>query len=588
MKRILAILGIGILLMTTSVGLAEQPWTGITVASTTAMRGAFFGELFGGTTADLEVRALLHGAETVRVTASAVDSLMYQFNTDAMAGVSSAETALGTEYTFTLRDGLKWSDGSPLTARDYVFSVLMQSSPALEPLGAYLDTYDRLVGWEAYASGASDTFSGVRLLDDRRFCLTIDKAYLPDFFELADVCVFPCPAAVCAPQCEVTDTGAGAALAGAWTAETVTNYVAHPALVSGPYRLDSFDAEQGIAQFSANPYYCGKAPNIASLRFVTVSNGEIAARMAEGTVDVFVAGTDMETIRSLNALNLNRAEHDRRGLAFLALNCAEGPCTDVNVRKAIACCIDRDQLIRDFLGGRGQRVNGWYGIGQWMIPDTAMLLEQLTSYNANASRAASFLRNSRYTLDENGAAYAGTGIRYAQGPNGLEKLALTYFRTMDNRCAALIGDMLTAYGQRLGFEVEIRDADMRTEAEQYYRTAEREYDVMFLATNFRMVYDPADEFSLTDEAQGYQNKSGLRDEKLYSLALAMRATPAGRRVEYLEKFMAFQTYFSQVLPSVPLYSNRYTTYWNSRVANFYPDRAENWPEAILTAVQTGR
>ncbi len=588
MKRILAILLIGMLMMTASAGLAEQTGDRITVATTTAIRGAFFSDMFGGTTADNEVKDLINGAETVTLTSTAVDSFMYQVNNAAVAQVSAEQTGEGTQYTFTLRDGLIWSNGNALTAQDYVFSVLLQSAPEMKALGVDVSAYDRIVGWEEYASGQANTFAGVHLLDDKTFTMTIAAAYLPDFYELADVSVYPCPAAVCAPDCTVTDDGTGAAISGSWTVDTVKAYLSNPTVVSGPYRLDAFDAESMIADFSVNPLYCGAEPAIKNIRFMTVSNADIRELMENGTVDVFINGTDIEAVTALKALPLHRIETDRRGLAYLALNCEEGPFTDPFVRKAIACCIDRDRILQEFLGGRGTAVRGWYGTGMWMIKDLAFVLDDLPSYDANLDRAASYLRSSTYSLDASGAAYSGSGVRYANGESGLEKLSLTYLRIRGNRCSEMIGEMLTECGQKLGFEVEISDTDMMNASRQYYREAEREYDAMFIASNFTMVYDPADEFALTDDAQGYRNKSGLRDETLYRLAEDMRATPAGSRAEYVEKFMAFQSRFARVLPCVPLYSNRYTTLWNDRIDAFHPESASTWAKAILTAVYTGQ
>ena len=587
MKRILAMLLIGALILTVPAGLAGENDNRITVATTTAIRGTFFADLFGGTTADLDVKALIAGAETVTLTASAVDSYMYQVNDNAIAQATTQKSGEGTVYTFTLKEGLAWSDGSAMTAQDYVFSVLMQSAPEMKALGADVSAYDRIVGWAEYAGGQSKTFSGVHLLDDKRFSMTIAAGYLPDFFELADVSVFPCPIAACAPGCTVTDDGSGAEITGGWTAEGVLRYASHPSPVSGAYRLDAFDAEKMVADFSINPNYCGIAPGIEKIRFMTVRNADIYGLMKDGTVDVFVNATDVEAIHQLDTLQLNRVEYDRRGLAFLALNCESGPFTDVNVRKAIACCVDRDRIIRDFLGGRGSRVLGWYGQGMWMLKNSAVAMRGVVTYDENLTRAASFLANSRFVLDGNGDPYTGSGVRYAAGENGLEKLTLTYFRTKDNRCAEMIGDMLTQNGEKLGIEIVTRDADMTTESLQYYRAEERAYDLMFIATNFRMVYDPADEFSVSDEAQGYLNKSGLRDEKLYQLALDMRATPAGSRAAYLAKFIDFQAYFSRVLPSVPLYSNRYLACWNGRIDRFHPENRDSWGQAILTAVYTG-
>ncbi|MBO4367468.1 MAG: ABC transporter substrate-binding protein [Clostridia bacterium] len=584
MKRILACMLAAALLLTAAAGLAEENDKVITVATTTLIRGMSFGDMFDGTTADNDVKPLLHGADTIIITGSDVDSKMYDINPDSVEGSAKETTAKGVKYTFTLKEDLLWSDGTPMTAQDYVFSVLMQSSSQMKEQGADISTYDRIVGWKAFSAGEADTFEGVELIDEQTFSMTIAAEYLPDFYEMSNVWVQPCPVAVCAPGCEVKDDGDGAYIEGEWTGDEVMEFITTPAVVSGPYRLDSFDGEAATAEFSVNPFYCGKIPEIQKLRFMTVNNEDVAGLMEDGTVDVFINAVDSDTVKALNEMKLNKVNYDRRGLAFLALNCESEPLTDVNVRRAIACTIDKSEFLQEFLGGRGSLVRGWYGIGLWMVRDTAAVQETFEYYDEDLWRAKRYLDKSAYVYAEDGSAYNGSGYRYAKSGDELEKLSLTYFQTENNRGAQLIGDMLKENCEALGIELTVREASMTTEALQYYRAEEREYDLMFIATNFDMVYDPSDEFSTDEDAQGYGNKSGLKDEKLYQLALDMRSVAAGNRVEYVKRWAEFQQYFTEILPSVPLYSNRYTAYWNDSITDFHPEKFDSWGQAILTTV----
>ncbi len=584
MKRILACMLAAALLLTAAAGLAEENDKEITVATTTLIRGMSFGDMFDGTIADNDVKPLLHGADTVIIVGSDVDSRMYDINPDSVEQYAKETTAEGIKYTFTLKEDLFWSDGSPMTAQDYVFSVLMQSSTQMKEQGADISTYDRILGWEAFSAGETDTFEGVELIDEQTFSMMIAAEYLPDFYEMSNVWVQPCPVAVCAPGCEVKDDGDGAYIEGEWTGDEVMEFITTPAMVSGPYKLDSFDAEMATAVFSVNEYYCGSIPQIEKLRFMTVDNADVAGLMEDGTIDVFINAVDNDTVQMLNAMKLNKVNYDRRGLAYLAFNCESESLKDANVRRAIACTINKGEFLKDFLGGRGILVRGWYGIGLWMVRDTSFAQEEFEYYDEDLWRAARYLNKSAYVYAEDGSDYNGSGYRYAKNGDELEKLSLTYFQTENNRGAQLIGEMLQKNCEELGIELVIREASMMTETLQYYRAEEREYDLMFIATNFDMVYDPADEFSTDEDAQGYRNKSGLKDEKLYQLALAMRDVTAGNRVEYVKRWVEFQQYFTEVLPCVPIYSNRYTAYWNNSIKDFHPEKFDSWGQAILTTV----
>ena len=122
-----------------------------------------FTSAWGDCGGDRDLRSLLHGAENVTV----VTENTYAANTSVISSVSITEGDTGSRtYTYNLVSGLCFSDGSPLTAKDYVLSVLLQSSPAFGRLSGDNTAYAQLEGYEAYATCESQYFSGVRLLSD--------------------------------------------------------------------------------------------------------------------------------------------------------------------------------------------------------------------------------------------------------------------------------------------------------------------------------------------------------------------------------------------------------------------------------------
>ena len=82
-------------------------------------------------------------------------------------------------YTFTLKEGLLWSDGEPVTAKDYVFSILFRASAEHKDFAPQDSTGDDLLGFADYAE--TGKFEGVKLVDDYTFSLTIDAESLPYF-----------------------------------------------------------------------------------------------------------------------------------------------------------------------------------------------------------------------------------------------------------------------------------------------------------------------------------------------------------------------------------------------------------------------
>ena len=116
----------------------------------------------------------------------------------------------------------------------------------------------------------------------------------------------------------------------------------------------------------------------------------------------------------------------------------------------------------------------------------------------------------------------------------------------------------------------------------YYRQTERSTEMIFLATNFNTVYDPAIMLS-TDTSVNHElwNTMYTNDETLYRLAVNMRKTEPGDMYTYLSKWVAFQKRYNRVLPAIPVYSNTYYDFYIPQLHNYRIIAHTNWAQAIL-------
>ena len=107
----------------------------------------------------------------------------------------SEENADGSKtVTFKLKDGLKWSDGEPVTADDYLFGSLLHTHPEYSKLtGSTTIGHDSAKGYEAYKKGESDVFEGLEKVDDLTFKVTIDASFLPYYEEASLLAQAPLP-----------------------------------------------------------------------------------------------------------------------------------------------------------------------------------------------------------------------------------------------------------------------------------------------------------------------------------------------------------------------------------------------------------
>lgn len=575
----------------------------VTVGATTRMEGYFFTDLWSANTADNDVRTLLHGYSTVVVSREGECEL----DKTAVTSMTAKTDAKGNRtYTFTINPNLKYSDGSALTARDYVFSVLLQAAPELRALGAAPAALDQLVGYEAYAAGETRAFAGVRLIDKRRFSLTVSGEYLPYFYELMYVNVTPYPMAVLAPGFDVKDSGEGAYIAytgkpdadghtpelGAVLEETVLGggdgYLYFPQVTSGPYRLTACDRSSGEASFARNTYYLGNfegaVPSISKLRFVNVSNEDALRRLKSGEIDILNKLTDGDVIDASGASGFRRVNYPRSGYGFMAFACEDAVTGSQSVRQAIALLTDADGFVKDFLGSHGQRVYGHYGRGQWMYINGKNMVADLPHYDFDAEGAAALLDADGWTLNEAGEAYSGEGVRFKRAQDGsLLKLELNWAALADNTGCQTLQAYTVEHLRDAGFAVNVVEMRFDEMLNAYYRRTDRRYNLFYLASNFSSVYDPY--YIVSDDAahQGVQNTTGIADAELMRLAKQLRTTVRGDAAAYIRRWSEFQHRYAELLPTYPLYSNSYCDVYSGRISNYYPEKHNSWAMAIVYA-----
>ena len=579
--------------------------TSVTIGVTTQMSGYFFTDMWGNNTVDTDIRAMLHGYGTV-VWKSAGE---YGVDDRVVTDFSATDGKDGRTYTLTLADDLTYNDGTPVTAADYVFAILLQSDPCLAQLGASNTNYAQLVGYDDYVSGASGVFAGVRLLSASQFSLTVPESALPYFYELTYAAVEPCPINEIAPGYMVRDDGQGAYLAKAEAKEaavptaltqqllsttlTAANGYLHcPKVTCGPYQLEKYDAADSTASFVINPRYKGNYEGqkltIERVTVRQISSEQAVEAYQNGEVQVLHKLSDGAAIDAAQALlasgEAGATNYLRSGYAFLAFACEHEPTADVNVRQAVALCIDRNSLVNDVFHGYGLAVNGYYGYGQWMAAQhMAELVQFDIGYNLDAARA--LLEQAGYLYNEQGTEFAaGEGqIRCKVKDGTLTPLELKWAKAKSTAADALQKQLTSAF-ETLGIRLVVNEVPFTELLGEYYRLGgERDNDLFFLADNFFHVFDPYYTYNTGDRWQGVFNTSGLKDEALMNAAEAMRRVSGDDIDTYFAQWLVFQQRWHEMMPTAPIYSNVYYDVFIPQLQNYAPAAQSGFGTAILYA-----
>ena len=603
----------------------------LTVAVTTPMTGKFFTSMWGNNTSDTDVRALIHGYDLI-----VWDSWEGRFRTDESVVrelVVTRDMEYNHTYTIELNDDLTYSDGTPITAWDYAFSMLLLTSPAMNELGANTYKPEWILGYENYASGKAKMLSGFRVLSDYELAITISNEYLPFFYEMGLLSLIPYPASVIAPGIKIADIGYGiyvkedgTQLTGELLRETIldpeSGYLTHPSLTSGPYVLKSY--ADGVAEFELNPYYKGDAkgnkPSISHITFKNMAQDELAGALSSNEIQLINKATSAQLIAQCMELTDEESmytfsSYARTGLGFISFNTDREAVSDVGLRQALALATDRDELVENAVGDYGIRADGYYGMGQWMVqvlngsieyPKAPaegasyqektdyekqvkawgeLDLEEIEHYDRDLEKAAKLLDAAGWNLNAEGESFtAGTDtLRYRQGESSLEPLKLSLAYAEGSAAGEALENELTAQLAEVGIELSAEAIPLAELLPQYYHFEETQYDMFFLATNFDVLYEPSGLFAEDEDGQHVLRTSALVDEELYELAVTLRRTKPGDLYDYCVNWLAFQQRFMEILPALPIYSNMYFDFYLNELQDYEISANISWPQAINSA-----
>ena len=431
---------------------SEKADDSIILGNSTELSGQFRYAAFGKSSpgaSDNDIEGLTTGLETVSTTKEGG----YTWNDTVVESHEEVTNEDGSlTYTIKIKDDLKFSDGSAVTAKDYLAFAMAFGSPVGTEAASRESSYRTVVGWQnAYQkyTGPDSTegtkeFAGLHLIDDHTFSVTVPADYANYFYKITYGGFSANYAAAWLGEgVEIKDDGNGCYLSDEFYAKdadgkyiqaanikklctdiSAENYAAFP--WSGPYAVKSFDNTDSTATLVKNEYYKGNyegtTPKIGTIIYKKIVPATQIEDLKAGGLDVIAAITGgAETDEALKVADESEGKfvythYSRAGYGKLGFRADYGPAQFVSVRQAIALCMDRAQFAKDFTGGYGGVVDGPYYTGSWMYKaavDQGMLLD---SYATSADAAIEVLEADGWVYNADGTDYTGEGVRYKAIP----------------------------------------------------------------------------------------------------------------------------------------------------------------------------
>src|SRR3954449_11036760 len=267
--------------------------------------------------------------------AGAAGSQLYPIGATSFPTVSKD----GKTYTFHIRPGLKFSDGSALTAAAYQRSWERILSPKMgSPLGVNLDLQKDIVGGEAFLAGKSAHISGIKAKGlTLTFNLTSPNATFTSILSMQWFTAVK-------PSTPYSSQGLNV----------------YPA--AGPYYISSRDPGRSTV-LKRNPYYKGSRPanpdQIVFTPNVNIDQSLLQVKAGQADLDIIgVPSTSAASLAQQYGVNKGRFFVGSTSCVnYMAMNNARAPFNNVNVRKAVEYAIDRPAQVRLLGAYAGKRTS---------------------------------------------------------------------------------------------------------------------------------------------------------------------------------------------------------------------------------------
>ena len=252
-------------------------------------------------------------------------------------------SADGLEYTFHLRQDVKFQNGNDFTAEDvvYTFHRLLTVEN-----GVNTELLDQVKGAAEVIEGSADTLEGVEMVDDYTVKITLKEPFAAFLSCLT------------APGLSIYDSEA--------TEAAGDQFGMDPAVTvgTGPFRFAGWTFNDQLVLVKNEDYWKG-APELPGVVIKIIPDTETQTMMFEsGELDLL----DLDFVtdaadRFLETYPEQIVQGPRVGITYFTMNFNIEPFQDLKVRQAVQMAIDRQAILDALYGGRGQVEHGIYPYG---------------------------------------------------------------------------------------------------------------------------------------------------------------------------------------------------------------------------------
>lgn len=247
-------------------------------------------------------------------------------------------------YTFTLRDGITFHDGTPVTIEDVKYSI------------------DRYAEIQGESSAFSSLVDSVEVQDDKTLVVNLKESY-SEFLPMMTIAIIP----------QSNEDPAGNPIG------------------TGPFKYVSYTPGQNLELKKYDGYWQEGVPSLDSVEFKFIADVDTAfVELQAGTIDIlkYLTSAQAETLGD----DYNIVQGSMNLVHAMYLNSAYEPLSKTEVRQALCYAVDRDAINNFIFGGKS------HIIGSHMIPAMSKYYEPEaeTVYSYDPEKAKELLADAGY------------------------------------------------------------------------------------------------------------------------------------------------------------------------------------------------
>ncbi|MBQ2956967.1 MAG: ABC transporter substrate-binding protein [Clostridia bacterium] len=258
----------------------------------------------------------------------------------------SISTEDNLTFTIKLRDEAVWSDGTPVTTADVMYTFLCMASP--EAGNPSMNMYSIIgVGDDGVTESGATEIEGIKVIDEKTMTVTTKWPMALDTFRNnigRYMLILPEHVLGDIPMSEMQ----------------TNEWFLKPTVVSGPYFIEDYDLNHYVHYVANENYFMG-APKIKYLNVNVVQAAQLLAGLQSGEIDLIQQTTgdilldDYESVKAMANVTVYPGKPITNQSIFFNVNNVP----DVRIRQAFFYGLDRETILSQLVKGNGELVDAF-------------------------------------------------------------------------------------------------------------------------------------------------------------------------------------------------------------------------------------